>query len=284
MTAAAPASSKRPARPRRSWAMPAALVTFLGITWFSTSAQFGIGLDVGRLLRDLPRVWTVLYREYDRLGNPLPASQKGLLQPNWAALPQTFDPMMETIQMAILAAIIGCSIALPVAFIVSRVTTPNRATYVGGRTILSVIRSIPDLLWALIFVAAVGLGPLPGIAALILFNIGVVAKLLSETVDGVDQGPIEAARASGGTRPQWVRWSVLPQVLPNYTAYSLYVFELNLRASTVLGIVGAGGIGRLLYAEYGFLRWSNVSVIIILLFAVVFVVETFSIALRRRLV
>jgi phosphonate transport system permease protein len=284
MTAAAPASSRRPARPRRSWTLPAALVTFIGITWFSTSAQFGIGLDLGRLLRDLPRVWTVLYREYDRLGNPLSASQRGLLQPNWEALPQTFGPMMETVQMAILASIIGCSIALPVAFVVSRVTTPNRATYVGGRTILSVIRSIPDLLWALIFIAAAGLGPLPGIAALILFNIGVVAKLLSETVDGVDQGPIEAARASGGTRPQWVRWSVLPQVLPNYTAYSLYVFELNLRASTVLGIVGAGGIGRLLYAEYGFLRWSNVSVIIILLFAVVFVVETFSIALRRRLV
>jgi phosphonate transport system permease protein len=284
MTAAAPASSRRPARPRRSWTLPAALVTFIGITWFSTSAQFGIGLDLGRLLRDLPRVWTVLYREYDRLGNPLSAAQRGLLQPNWEALPQTFGPMMETVQMAILASIIGCSIALPVAFVVSRVTTPNRATYVGGRTILSVIRSIPDLLWALIFIAAAGLGPLPGIAALILFNIGVVAKLLSETVDGVDQGPIEAARASGGTRPQWVRWSVLPQVLPNYTAYSLYVFELNLRASTVLGIVGAGGIGRLLYAEYGFLRWSNVSVIIILLFAVVFVVETFSIALRRRLV
>jgi phosphonate transport system permease protein len=284
MTAAAPASSRRPARPRRSWALPAALATFLAITWISTSREFGIGLDLGRLLRDLPRVATVLYREVDRLGNPLPASQRGLLQPNWDALPQTFGPMMETVQMAILAAIIGCSIALPVAFIVSRVTTPNRGTYVGGRTILSVIRSIPDLLWALIFIAAVGLGPLPGIVALILFNIGVVAKLLSETVDGVDQGPIEAARASGGTRPQWVRWSVLPQVLPNYTAYSLYVFELNLRASTVLGIVGAGGIGRLLYAEYGFLRWSNVSVIVILLFAVVFVVETFSIALRRRLV
>jgi phosphonate transport system permease protein len=284
MTAAAPASSRRPARPRRSWTLPAALATFLAITWISTSREFGIGLDLGRLLRDLPRVATVLYREVDRLGNPLPASQRGLLQPNWDALPQTFGPMMETVQMAILAAIIGCSIALPVAFIVSRVTTPNRGVYVGGRTILSVIRSIPDLLWALIFIAAVGLGPLPGIVALILFNIGVVAKLLSETVDGVDQGPIEAARASGGTRPQWVRWSVLPQVLPNYTAYSLYVFELNLRASTVLGIVGAGGIGRLLYAEYGFLRWSNVSVIVILLFAVVFVVETFSIALRRRLV
>jgi phosphonate transport system permease protein len=284
MTAAAPAQSRRPAKPRRSWALPAGIAAFLAITWVATSREFGIGLDLRAILEDLPRAGQILYREFDRAGNPLGPAQRGLLQPNWGVLPQAFGPMIETVQMAIIASIIGCSVALPVAFLVSRVTTPSRWTYTGGRTVLSVVRSIPDLLWALIFIAAVGLGPLPGIVALILFNIGVVAKLLSETVDGVDQGPIEAGRAAGGSRAQWVRWSVLPQVLPNYTAYSLYVFELNLRASTVLGIVGAGGIGRLLYAEYGFLRWSNVSVIIILLFVVVFLVETFSIALRRRLV
>jgi phosphonate transport system permease protein len=284
MTAAAGTGSRRPAKPRPSLALPAAAVAFVAITWVATSRQFGIGLDLRAILEDLPRVGTILYREVDRLGQPLRPAQRGLLQPNWDVLPQAFGPMMETVQMAILGSIIGCSVALPVALIVSRLTTPNRWTYTIGRTLLSVVRSIPDLLWALVFIAAVGLGPLPGIAALILFNIGVVAKLLSETVDGVDPGPIEAGRAAGGTRTQWVRWSVLPQVLPNYTAYSLYVFELNLRASTVLGIVGAGGFGRLLYAEYGFLRWSNVSVLIIMLFVVVFFVETFSIALRRRLV
>ncbi len=284
MTAAAPTASQRPAKPPRSLLLPAGIVTFLVITWISISGQFGIGLDLRRLLDDIPRVTAILVRDFDRAGNLLSPAQRGLLQPHWEFLPRTFEPMLETIQMAVLASIIGCAVALPVAFAVSRVTSPNRAVYGGGRSVLSVIRSIPDLLWALIFVAAVGLGPLPGIAALIFFNIGVVAKLLSETVDGVDQGPIEAARASGGTRLQWVRWSVLPQVLPNYVAYSLYVFELNVRASTVLGIVGAGGIGRLLYAEYGFLRWSNVSVIIVELFVLVFFIELFSIALRRRLV
>ena len=134
------------------------------------------------------------------------------------------------------------------------------------------------------FVAAVGIGPLPGIAALLLFNLGVVAKLLSETVDGVDAGPLEAARASGSTRTQMVRWAVMPQVLASYVAFSLYAFELNIRASTVIGIVGAGGIGNVLFTQYRFFNWSNVSVIIIELFVFVFLIELLSIQLRRRLV
>ncbi len=132
--------------------------------------------------------------------------------------------------------------------------------------------------------AAVGIGPLAGILALVLFNLGVVAKLLSETVDGVDDGPIEAARAAGAGRTQTVRWAVLPQVLPNYVAYSLYTFELNIRASTVIGIVGAGGIGNLLFTQYRFFNWSNVSVIVVELFVLVMLIEFLSIGLRRRLV
>jgi len=133
-------------------------------------------------------------------------------------------------------------------------------------------------------VAAVGIGALPGIAALTLFNIGVVTKLLSETVDSVDTGPIEAARAGGGNKTQTVRWAVLPQVLPNYVAYALYTFELNIRASTVIGIVGAGGIGYLLIGQYRFFNWSNVSLIVVELFVLVMAIEFISIWLRRRLV
>jgi phosphonate transport system permease protein len=150
--------------------------------------------------------------------------------------------------------------------------------------VLSVVRAIPDLLYALIFVAAVGIGPLAGILALLFFNVGVVAKLLSETVDGTDTGPIEATRAAGANRLQTTRWAVVPQILPNYVAYSLYTFELNIRASTVIGIVGAGGIGRLLNKERVFFQFDNLAVIIIELFVFVFVIELFSIWLRRKLV
>lgn len=268
MTAAAQPSA-RPSRPGPSPVVPIGVLGFLIITWLSLSDQFGIGLDLGGLIEDITRGGGILGE---------------LLSPNWEFLPRMFDPLVETIQIAVIASVIGCGVALPVAFIASRVTTPNTPTFVIGRSILSVVRAIPDILYALIFVASAGVGPLAGIAALVMFNIGVVAKLLSETVDGVDVGPIEAARAGGANRTQTVRWSVLPQVLPNYVAYSLYTFELNIRASTVLGIVGAGGIGNLLFTQYRFFNWSNVSVIVIALFLLVIVIEFVSIALRRRLV
>lgn len=268
MTAAAPASA-RPAKPARSpWSL-VALAALLVITWWAASEEYGIGFDVGNLLGNLTRGAGIL-------GEFFP--------PNWDYLPRTFNPMLETFKMAVVASVIGCGVALPVSFLASRVTTPNLATFGFSRSLLNVIRALPDLLYALIFVAAVGVGPLPGILALMLFNLGVVVKLLSETVDGVDPGPIEAARATGANRTQTVRWAVLPQVLPNYVAYSLYVFELNIRASAVIGIVGAGGIGNLINTERRFFRYENLSVILIEIFVFVFVIELISIWLRRRLV
>jgi phosphonate transport system permease protein len=269
MTSSAGTGTSRPAKPRSSPIVPIGLLVFAAITWLSVSEEFGIGLNIGDIIEDFTRGAGILGE---------------LLAPNWAFLPRTFAPMLETFQMAVLASAIGCTIALPVAFLASHVTAPNAATYLANRSILSVVRAIPDFLYALIFVSAVGVGPLPGVAALVLFNIGVVAKLLSETVDGIDTGPIEAARAGGGNRTQTVRWAVLPQVLPNYVAYSLYTFELNIRASAVLGIVGAGGIGNQLFTQYRFFNWSNVSLIVIELFVFVFFIELLSIWLRRRLV
>ena len=278
MTAAAPARA-RPVRPARSLFVPLAVVGFMVVSWWSLSSEFGIGFDLGELFENITRGARILYRD-----NPINPADRGLLNPNWAFLASTVEPMIETFQMAVIAAVVGCGLALPISFVASRVTAPGRATLFGVRGVLSVVRAIPDILYALVFVAAVGIGPLPGILALVLFNIGVVAKLMSETIDGVDPGPIEAAQASGANRTQTVRWSVLPQVLPHYVAYSLYTFELNIRASTVLGIVGAGGIGRILYREYARFNWSNVSVIIVELFVFVFVIEVVSIWLRRRLV
>jgi phosphonate transport system permease protein len=256
----------RPAPPSRSWWGPLALLIFLVVTaWAAISIDF----DLVAMVEGLGGA--------DRIVG-------SLLNPDWAFLPNTAQPMLETFQMAVIATALGCAVALPLAFLASRVTTPNRVAYVVDRSVLNVIRAIPDLLYALVFVSAVSIGPLAGILALFLFNIGVVAKLLSETVDGVDTGPIEAARAGGAGRVQTVNSSVLPQVMPNYIAYSLYTFELNIRASTVIGIVGAGGIGNVLNTQLKFFNYENVSVVIIELFVFVLVIEFISIALRRRLV
>ncbi len=269
MTAATASRGVRPSRPRRSLMGPIALLVFLAITWWAASDEFGIDFDVPRLLTNLTRGASILAE---------------FLPPAWDFLPRTFGPMIQTIQMAVIAAAIGCGTALPVAFLASRVSTPNRFVFLVDRGVLSVVRALPDILYALVFVAALGVGPLPGILALILFNIAVVAKLLSETVDGVDPGPIEAARAAGSGKAQTVRWAIFPQVLPNYVAYSLYAFELNIRASAVIGIVGAGGIGNLINAERRFFNYDNLTVILIEIFVLVFVVEMISIFLRRRLV
>ena len=246
--------------------MPVSLVAVLAITIW---AGIGIGFDLLDLIEGIGGADRILGE---------------LLRPNWGFLPETAEPMLETFQMAVIATAIGCAVALPLAFIASRLTTPNRVAFALDRSLLNVIRAIPDILYALIFVSAVSIGPLAGILALVLFNIGVVAKLLSETVDGIDPGPIEAARASGAGRTQIVATSVLPQVLPNYVAYSLYTFELNIRASTVIGIVGAGGIGNVLNTQLKFFNYTNVAVVIVELFVFVFVIELISIALRRRLV
>ena len=268
MTSAAQ-TTRRPTKPRRSPVIFIGIAVFIGITLVSLSEQWGIGLDIGGIIADIGRGEQII---------------RELLNPNWAFLPRTIDPLLETFAMAVVSAFIGCTLALPIVFFASRVTAPNRITLTLTRGTLSVVRAIPDFLYALIFVAAVGIGPLAGVVALVLFNVGVVAKLLSETVDGVDRGPIEAVDAGGASRTQMVRWSVFPQVLPNYVAFSLYAFELNVRASTVIGVVGAGGIGTLLFTQYRFFQWSNVSVIIIELFVIVFVIELVSIRLRRRLV
>jgi phosphonate transport system permease protein len=262
-------TTQRPPKPGRSMLVPVGLAVAAVITYWALSAEFGIGLDLGAILEDIPRGSIILSE---------------VLRPNFDFFPRTVGAMFETIQMAIIATAIGCGIALPAAFLASRVTAPNMPVLRINRAVLNVIRALPDLLYAMIFVTAVSIGPLAGILALILFNIGVIAKLLSETVDGIDVGPIEAARAAGANRMATVRTAVFPQVLPNYVAFSLYVFELNIRASTVIGIVGAGGIGNVLNAQIGFFRYDNVGLVILELFVLVLAIELVSVSLRRRLV
>lgn len=205
--------------------------------------------------------------------------------PSWEfGAPTRANPLLETFRIAIIASIFGCGIALPVAFMASTITAPSNWVYMLDKGIMSLIRTVPDLFWALLFVAALSVGPLPGALALVFFSLGIMGKLLSETVDAVDPGPIEAARATGSSHWPAVRSAVLPQVLPNYVAYALYIFEINIRASVVIGLAGAGGIGRVLEAQRTFFRFDRVLAIIILIFVLVFVIEQVSVALRRRLV
>ncbi len=205
--------------------------------------------------------------------------------PSWEfGAPERTNPLVETFRMGIIATVLGCGIALPLAFYASTLTSPNRPLYFAAKGFMNVTRTIPDLFWAVILVAAVGGGPFAGAVALAIFAMAIMSKLLSETIDAADPGPLEAAKATGARHSPAVRSAVLPQVLASYVAYGLYIFELTIRASAVVGLVGAGGIGRVIEAQRVFYRFDRILAIVIVIVILVFILDQISAAMRRRLV
>lgn len=190
---------------------------------------------------------------------------------------------VETLQMAVLGTVGGAVVALPLALWTTTVGAPNRPVMWLLRMLSSVMRSFPDVLWALLFVAAVGIGALSGLLALFCFSVAVIIKLTADTLDGIDMGPVEAARATGASHGQVLRTAVVPQILPAYASFVLYSFELNLRGAAVLGLVGAGGIGQRLDFYRGQGRWEEVWGIVVMFFIVVLIVDQISGAMRKRL-
>ncbi|WP_146340166.1 ABC transporter permease [Nesterenkonia sp. NBAIMH1] len=223
----------------------------------------------------------------------------GYFSPDWSYLllsnvAGTSRPIwgewLITLCMAVVATIIGCFIGLLLAMLASPVSSPNRFSSQGIKGLNSIVRSIPDVAWALLFAAfigstAYGFGALAAVLALIMFNIGIVAKLLGESIDSVDPGPLEAADATGANLMQRDRVAVLPAVMPSFISYSLYVFELNIRASAALGVVGVAGIGGELSRQIGRMSqgYDNVGAILWALVAVVLMVDLFSLWIRRKL-
>jgi phosphonate transport system permease protein len=162
--------------------------------------------------------------------------------------------------------------------------SPTRPLYWLNRNVMNVLRTMPDLFWAMLFASAVGFGPFAGSLALTVFTVAVVSKLTSESIESIDMGLTEAVRAAGGNWLETVFFSVLPQAMPQYVSYVLYAFELNVRASTVLGLVGAGGIGMVLNTQRTTFQYDRVTMIVLFVFLVVLVIEQVSAAARRRLV
>ena len=205
------------------------------------------------------------------------------LQPNWEYFPRVLQPLWETISTAVVATTFGSVLALAIAMLASTATMRNSVVYRITKIVLALFRSLPDVVWALLFVAMLGRGALAGVFALAIFSLGIVAKLTAETIDAVDPGPLEAVDAAGGSALQRARVAVVPQILPNYASYVLYVFELNIRASLVIGMVGAGGIGQQLSVQLNRYNYDNVALIIIVIFVLVFGLDLASGRLRTWL-
>lgn len=208
----------------------------------------------------------------------------GRLRPDFTALPQIWGPLLQTIQIAYVATVVGSLIAIPLIFLASANTANDPVSMWIARTLLTIVRSIPDLLWAAILVPILVVGPLPGAIALTLFSIGILAKLGSETVESVDPGPLEALRAAGAGRISTIVYAVVPQVAATMVSYILYVFEINVRASVIIGLVGAGGIGFTLQTRLNFFDYTGVGLIILVIFVVVLIIDSISVWARSKLI
>ncbi|WP_438444482.1 phosphonate ABC transporter, permease protein PhnE [Gorillibacterium sp. sgz5001074] len=206
-----------------------------------------------------------------------------MLPPDWSYFEKIWDPMMETVQMAVLGTTLGAIFAIPLALLAARNVT--RTPYLNGpaRFILNLVRTIPDLLLAAVFAAIFGLGATAGVLALAVFSFGLITKLAYESIEAIDPGPLEAMTAVGANKLQWIAFGVIPQVLATVTAYILYTFEVNVRAAAVLGLVGAGGIGLYLTRSLDQFRYDRASSVVILTLAVVLIIDYVSTKIREKL-
>ena len=226
------------------------------------------GADPMRLVRGLPWIADFLRR---------------MVPPDLAVLPAAVKGAVLTLEIALLGTVTAAVLALPLGFLSARnVATPP--VFYPARTVLNLFRSVDTLVYALIFVAAVGLGPFPGVLAVVAYTTTSLAKLYSEAIEGIEPGPVDAIRATGATRLQVLRYGVLPQVLPLFLSYILYRLETNIRAATVLGFVGAGGIGFYLQTYLRMIDYPAASTVLLVTVAMVMVVDTLSSRLRERLV
>lgn len=199
-------------------------------------------------------------------------------------LPRLQTPFVQTIQMAILGTVAGGVLAIPIIVLASGNLMKNQFVHGVAKAVMNLLRTIPELLYAAIFVAAVGIGPFPGVLALTVFSMAIIAKLTSESVEAIDAGPMEALDSSGAAPLEMIRYAVVPQVTPLYLSYFLYVFEINIRASTVLGLVGAGGIGQQLQMMLSLFQYENAFIIIVVTFVLVVIIDYVSTRMRARLV
>jgi len=208
-----------------------------------------------------------------------------MVPPDWSFIGQLWRPMWDTLNMATLGTVMGIVIAVPVAYCAARNTTPSAAVLRPLALFVIVSsRSINSLIWALMLVTIIGPGVLAGIIAIGLRSIGFCAKLLYEAIEEIDEKQVEAVRATGASAAQVTTYGVVPQVLPAFAGISVFRWDINIRESTVLGLVGAGGIGLPLNSAITTLAWTKVSLILLVIIASVVFSEWISAKVRQAII
>lgn len=205
-----------------------------------------------------------------------------MMPPDFANHQDWIEPLLDTLAMSVAGTALAVVFSVPLGLLAAQNTSPHPVVYQIARTILNTLRSIPELIMGIIFVAAVGFGALPGVLALGLHSIGMVGKFFAESIEHVDEAPVEATRAAGATGLQVTLHGILPQVMPQMADVSIYRWEYNFRASTVMGMVGAGGIGFELMGSLRLMQYQEVSALLIVILVMVTMVDGLSGLLRRR--
>jgi len=257
---------KPPLRPRLvRWGITAAVV--IPFLW----AALGIDISLDRLLTAPVDMWNRVVRQ--------------MFPPDLSAeaIERALPSITESLWMAWIGTMIGAFFSFFLAFAAATNVTPIWMAN-GVRQILNAIRAVPEIILAMVLIPVSGLGPWTGTLALGLHSIGTLGKLSSEVIEGIDDGPVEAVAATGGTKLQQMRFGIVPQVMPTIVAYWLYRFEINIRASAVLGIIGAGGVGAELQAQLRFRDFPRAATVLFLTIAVVLLIDTISARVRRRII
>ena len=226
------------------------------------------GFDLGLIIRKFDKLMDLMVK---------------LFHPKWSFFDKVTRPLVDTIKMSILGTVIGCALALPVAVLSSTNIDKNRAIVSVLRFILALIRTLPTLVIALVCAHIFGLGTFAGTLAISIFTFGIVAKMLYESIETIDMGPFEAMEAMGANKFQAFWSACVPQILPVYLSHSLYCFEMNVRASAILGYVGAGGLGITINERIGWRDYEGLGMVLLTLFVVVVAIEFTSEYLRGKL-
>lgn len=208
-----------------------------------------------------------------------------MFPPRWEYIHQLYRALWDTLNIATLGTILGVIMAFPVAFLAARNTTPSML-FVRPIALFIIVasRSINSLIWALLLVAILGPGVLAGILAIALRSIGFVAKLLYESIEEINPTSVEALESTGGSKMQVIDYAILPQILPAFLGISIFRWDINIRESTILGLVGAGGIGLFLSSSLNVLAWPQVTLIILVILATVVISESISAKVRKMLI
>lgn len=222
-----------------------------------------------------PWVWSAPIEISDMIARMIP--------PNPRAITEIVPALIETINIATIGTVFAVIISLPIAYFGANNVSPNKVTLAIARFLIVASRSINTLIWALLFVAILGPGPMAGVFAITFRAIGFLSKLIGESIEEMDWGPIEALQACGASKGHIISYAIVPQVLPTFWAVSILRWDINIRESTVLGMVGAGGIGMLFQVAINLFRWRDVSMVLFSIILVVLFGEIITSMVRKKL-